>query len=75
MALNAAQVKSLKPEPGRKVTRIHDGLGLYLFITSKSQKWWRFKYRFAGKNQLLDVALLHKVTASSDLWGAIWLLL
>ncbi len=55
MSLNPAQVKGLKPEPGKKVTRIHDGSGLYLFITARGQKWWRFKYLYNGKNQLLSV--------------------
>ena len=55
MSLNPAQVKNLKPEPGRKVTRIHDGSGLYLYITDKGSKRWRFKYLFKGKNQMLSV--------------------
>ena len=55
MPLNPAQVKGLKPEPGKKVTRIHDGSGLYLYITDKGSKRWRFKYLFKGKNQMLSV--------------------
>ncbi len=55
MSLNAAQVKSLKHKPGKKETRIHDGLGLYLFITDKDAKYWRFKSRFQGKGILLSL--------------------
>ncbi len=55
MSLNPAQVKNLKPEPGKKVTRIHDGSGLYLYITDSGSKRWRFKYLFKGKNQMLSV--------------------
>ncbi len=55
MSLNPAQVKSLKPEPGKKETRIHDSLGLYLFITDKGAKYWRFKSRYQGKGILLSV--------------------
>lgn len=55
MALNPAQVKSLRPEPGKKETRIHDGSGLYLFITGKGAKYWRFKSKYQGKGILLSV--------------------
>lgn len=55
MPLSAAQVKSLKHEPGKKETRIHDGLGLYLFIADKDAKYWRFKSRFQGKGILLSL--------------------
>jgi hypothetical protein len=43
--------------------RLFDGGGLYLEIAPSGGKWWRFKYRFAGKEKRLsfgvypDVAL------------------
>ncbi|GAB1351848.1 hypothetical protein MASR1M12_05790 [Erysipelotrichia bacterium] len=45
----------MQPEPGKKETRIHDGSGLYLFITDKGAKYWRFKNRFQGKGILLSL--------------------
>ncbi len=62
MSLNPAQVKNLKPEPGKKETRIHDGLGLYLFITAKGYKYWRFKSRFQGKGILLSLGTYPQVS-------------
>lgn len=62
MSLNPAQVKSLKPTPGKKETRIHDSLGLYLFITDKGHKYWRFKGRYQGKGILLSVGVYPAVS-------------
>jgi hypothetical protein len=40
--------------------RLFDGRGLYLEIAPTGSRWWRFKYRFAGKQEKLmslDAAL------------------
>jgi integrase len=55
MALKSAQIKKLKALPGKKQTAFHDGENLFLYVTSKGQKWWRFKYKFNGKNQLISL--------------------
>jgi integrase len=62
MKLNPAQIKNLKPEPGKKVTRHYDGNGLFLFITDKGQKWWRFKFSFAGKEGMLSLGTFPAVS-------------
>lgn len=62
MSLNPTQIKNLKPEPGKKVTRHYDGNGLFLFITPKGQKWWRFKFAFAGKAGMLSLGTFPAVT-------------
>jgi hypothetical protein len=36
-------------QPVRKTARLFDGRGLYLEIAPTGSRWWRFKYRFAGK--------------------------
>lgn len=41
--------------PSTKPVRVFDGLGLYLEVTPKGGKWWRFKYRFEGKEKLLSM--------------------
>jgi integrase len=62
MKLNPTQIKNLKPEPGKKVTRHYDGNGLFLFITDKGQKWWRFKFSFAGKEGMLSLGTFPAVS-------------
>lgn len=62
MNLNPTQIKNLKPEPGKKVTRHYDGNGLFLFITPKGQKWWRFKFTFGGKAGMLSLGTFPVVT-------------
>lgn len=49
--LTATEVKQAKP--GDKDRKLADGGGLFLLLTSKGGKRWRFKYRYAGKEKLL----------------------
>lgn len=44
-----------RARPGAGTTRLYDGRGLYLEITTSGGKWWRFKYRFGGKEKLLSM--------------------
>jgi hypothetical protein len=44
-----------KIQPGIKTVRVLDGRGLYLEVSPKGGKWWRLKYRFAGKEKLLSM--------------------
>ncbi len=62
MSINPTQVKSMKPAPGKKVTRVYDGNGLYLFITEKGAKYWRFKTRYQGKEILLSLGVFPTVS-------------
>jgi integrase len=36
-----------------KPYKLFDERGLYLIVTPRGGKWWRFKYRFGGKEKLL----------------------
>src|SRR5688572_29336061 len=38
-----------------KPTRLTDSGGLYLEIAPSGGKWWRFKYRFGGKEKRLSL--------------------
>lgn len=40
---------------GKHYTRLADGLGMYLEVTATGGKYWRMKYRHAGKEKRLDV--------------------
>lgn len=48
-------IKNLKPKI--KVARYFDGGGLYLEVSPKGGKWWRFKYRFLGKEKRISVGV------------------
>lgn len=52
MALTDVQVKAAKPK--EKAYKLTDGDGLYLQVMPAGGKWWRFKYRFGGKEKLLS---------------------
>ncbi|MBY5943049.1 integrase arm-type DNA-binding domain-containing protein [Halomonas sp. DP5N14-9] len=58
--LSATAVKTAKPKD--KTTRMADGGGLYLEIRPTGSKYWRMKYRFAGKEKLLAIGTYPDVT-------------
>ena len=54
----------LKANPGVKVIKLFDGKGLYLLVSPAGGKYWRFKYRFGGKEQLLSMGVYPTVSLS-----------
>ena len=60
MGLTAVSIRSAKPEA--KVRRLFDGGGLYLEIAPSGGKYWRFKYRFAGKEKRISLGVYREVT-------------
>lgn len=53
MALTDAALRGLKPQD--KPYRIYDSGGLYVQVTPKGSRLWRFKYRFDKKERLLSL--------------------
>ena len=51
-----------KAKPGTKPKYLFDGKGLFLLVTPKGGKWWRFKYRYANKQKLLSFGTYPEVT-------------
>ena len=51
MPLTALAIQNAKP--AEKEYKLADERGLYLAVTPKGRKHWRFKYRFAGKEKKL----------------------
>jgi len=45
-----------------KPVRLFDGGGLYLELAPRGGKWWRLKYRFAGKEKRLSLGVYPHVT-------------
>jgi len=52
MPLTDTKLRSLKPT--EKPYRVFDGDGLYIEIRPQGGKWWRFKYRFGGREKSLS---------------------
>lgn len=59
MALTDVQIRKVKrPE---KTQRLFDEKGLYLELSPNGGKWWRFKYRFGGKEKRLALGTYPEV--------------
>lgn len=58
--LTAATIRNAKP--AGKVQRLFDGRGLYLEVTPAGQRYWRLKYRHAGKEKRLAIGVYPEVT-------------
>ncbi len=60
MSLTDPAIKNAKP--GEKPRKISDEKGLYLLVTVKGAKWWRFDYRHNGKRKTLSMGVYPDVT-------------
>lgn len=58
--LSDMKVKTAKPKD--KPFKLSDNDGLYLLVTEKGGKWWRFKYRFGGKEKLLSLGTYPEIS-------------
>jgi integrase len=59
MPLTDTAIRNAKP--GDKPIRLFDGGGLYLEVSQSGGKWWRFKYRFGGKEKRLSLGVYPEV--------------
>ena len=48
--------------PGIKPRKIFDGSGLYLEVSPRGGKWWRFKYRFGAKDKRISLGVYPDVS-------------
>lgn len=55
MTLTNLQCKNAKPD--EKAYKLAAGRGLYLHVMPNGSKYWRMKYRFAGKEKLLALGV------------------
>jgi integrase len=60
MALSDIKVKNAKPF--EKPYKLSDEKGLYLLVNPNGAKYWRFKYRFDGKEKLLSLGIYDDVS-------------
>ncbi|MBP1626929.1 MAG: integrase [Holophagaceae bacterium] len=50
-----------KAQAAEKTIRLHDEKGLYMEISPSGGKWWRFKYRFDGKDKRISLGTYPEV--------------
>src|SRR5581483_6350434 len=62
MPLTDPQVRNAKPQAGKRITKLFDERGLYLELPERGGRWWRFKYRFGGKEKRLALGSYPEVT-------------
>jgi integrase len=55
MRLSTAKIQNASAQ--KKTVRLFDGRGLYLEIAPTGSRWWRFKYRFAGKEKRISLGV------------------
>ena len=60
MALTDTSIRNAKP--AQKPYMLYDSGGLFIQITPNGGKWWRFKYRFEGKEKLLSLGTYPEVS-------------
>src|SRR5215469_7125762 len=60
MPLSATAIDKAKPR--QKPVKLFDGGGLFLLIQPSGRKWWRFKYRFAGREKLLSLGVYPEIS-------------
>lgn len=63
MALTDTAIRNAKPGP--KPRKLYDERGLYLLLNPNGSRWWRFKYRFGGKEKLLSLGTYPEVPLGS----------
>lgn len=60
MPLTDTAIRNAKP--AEKARKLFDGGGLYLEVAPSGGKWWRLKYRFAGKEKRLSLGVYPDVS-------------
>lgn len=60
MKLTALSVKEAKP--AQKPYKLSDGGGLFLLVNPNGKMYWRYKYRFTGKEKLLALGVYPAVS-------------
>jgi integrase len=58
--LTPGKVSSAKPKA--TTYKLSDGLGLYLEVTPQGGRWWRFKYRVAGREKRISFGTYPEVS-------------
>ena len=49
-------------QPKERPYKLSDGEGLVLLVQPNGSKWWRYRYRYNGKEKMLSIGTYPKVT-------------
>lgn len=60
MKLTDSIIKAAKPKD--KPYALPDGHGLVLYVQPSGAKWWRYRYRYSGKANMLSMGVYPDVT-------------
>ena len=71
MPLTDTAIRNAKP--ASKPNRLFDGGGLYLEVSPSGGKWWRFKYRFGGKEKRLSLGVYPEVPLAGRKKSGEWI--
>jgi integrase len=63
MPLTDTAIRNIKPKA--KPQKLFDGGGLFLLVTLAGQRYWRLKYRVAGKEKLLALGVYPDVSLAA----------
>lgn len=63
MPLTDKQIKAA--DPAEKDYKLSDEKGLFLLVKRNGAKYWRMKYRFAGKEKLLSIGVYPEISLKS----------
>jgi len=58
--LTDTQIRTAKPR--ERPYKLFDGDGMYLLVNPNGSRWWRLKYRVAGREKLLSLGVYDDVT-------------
>ncbi|MDD3683649.1 MAG: Arm DNA-binding domain-containing protein, partial [Desulfovibrio desulfuricans] len=64
MSLTDAAIRAAKP--GDKTIKLFDSLGLYLEISPNGGRWWRLKFRYAGKERRISLGVYPTIGLRED---------
>jgi hypothetical protein len=70
MPLSDTKARNAKPK--EKQYNLFDTDGLFLLVTPAGGSWWRFKYRFGGKEKLLSFGTDTEVSLSGSVFWYRW---
>ncbi|MDE2755504.1 MAG: integrase arm-type DNA-binding domain-containing protein, partial [Acidobacteriota bacterium] len=60
--MSLSDIAIRRARPGNKARKMFDGRGLYLEVAPRGGKYWRLKYRFAGKEKRLSLGVYPDVS-------------
>jgi len=58
--LSEAKIRAIRPSG--KIQKLYDERGLYLFVSPKGSRYWRFDYRYGGKRKTLSLGVYPEVS-------------